>query len=483
MQAFRNEVYMDIFTGSIDERREAVKKLLNMDSNFDIIQRNLETGGRQVAIFVINGFLNSDLCEKIIEYFYNIGSKELPEDLHGFIRNCIPFADVKSIDNEQNFKDAVLAGLTCFIIEGYSDIIALDIRKFPSRSVEEPDKDKVLRGSRDGFVESLIPNTALVRRRIRDVNLIFEIQKAGRSSRTDIAVGYMKGRVNEAVIEKVINKIKNIDADSLTMNQESLAEALLPNHWFNPFPKFKYTERPDAAAASLLEGSVVILVDNSPSAMIIPTSLFDIIEDANDYYFPPITGTYLRFTRILTNILALFITPVFLLFIENPEWIPKGFDFIMIKDDINVNPLLQFLILELAVDGLKMASVNTPSMLSTPLSVVAAIVFGDYTVESGWFNSEIMLYMAFVAVANYTQSNMELGYALKFSRIMLLVVTNFFGIWGFVAGTVVIVLSLLFNKTFAGRGYLYPLIPFNGVQLLKRFFRISLTTDEKLRTR
>lgn len=257
MQAFRNEVYMDIFTGSIDERREAVKKLLNMDSNFDIIQRNLETGGRQVAIFVINGFLNSDLCEKIIEYFYNIGSKELPEDLHGFIRNCIPFADVKSIDNEQNFKDAVLAGLTCFIIEGYSDIIALDIRKFPSRSVEEPDKDKVLRGSRDGFVESLIPNTALVRRRIRDVNLIFEIQKAGRSSRTDIAVGYMKGRVNEAVIEKVINKIKNIDADSLTMNQESLAEAIFNGNWFNPFPKFKYTERPDTAAACLLEGSVV----------------------------------------------------------------------------------------------------------------------------------------------------------------------------------------------------------------------------------
>lgn len=474
---------MDIFTGSIDERRDAVKALLNMDSSFDIIQRNIKAGGRQIAIFAINGFLNSDLCQKIIEYFYSTGEGGLPADLQGFIKDCIPFADVKTVDNEQNFKDAVLSGLTCFIIEGYNEIITLDIRKLPARSIQEPDKDKVLRGSRDGFIEALIFNTALVRRRIRDTNLIFEIQKVGRSSRTDIAIGYMKGRVKEDVIKKVIDKIKNMDVDSLTMNQESLAEALLPNHWFNPFPKFKYTERPDAAAASLLEGSVVILVDNSPSAMIIPTSLFDIIEDANDYYFPPITGTYLRFTRILTNILALFITPVFLLFIENPEWIPKGFDFIMIKDDINVNPLLQFLILELAVDGLKMASVNTPSMLSTPLSVVAAIVFGDYTVESGWFNSEIMLYMAFVAVANYTQSNMELGYALKFSRIMLLVVTNFFGIWGFVAGTVVIVLSLLFNKTFAGRGYLYPLIPFNGVQLLKRFFRISLTTDEKLRTR
>lgn len=474
---------MDIFTGSIDERKDAVSKLLNMESNFDIIQRDITIGGRRAVLFVINGFLNSDLCEKIIEYFYSISASNCPGDLQGFMKECLPFADTKPVDTEQSFKDAVLAGLACFIIDGYSGILTLDIRKFPARSVEEPDKDKVLRGSRDGFVEALLPNTALVRRRIRDAGLIFEIYKAGRSSRTDIAVGYMKGRVKEAVIEKVLDRIKNIDVDSLTMNQESLAEAIFPGHWFNPFPKFKYTERPDTAAACLLEGSVIILVDNSPSAIIIPTSLFDIIEDANDYYFPPITGTYLRLTRMVTNLLALFITPVFLMFIENPDWIPKGFDFIMIKDDIHVNPLLQFLILELAVDGLKMASVNTPSMLSTPLSVVAAIVFGDYTVQSGWFNSEIMLYMAFVAVANYTQSNMELGYALKFSRIMLLLLTSFFGIWGFTAGTIVIVFALLFNKTFTGRGYLYPLIPFDKIQLLKRFFRVSLGTNEKLHSR
>jgi len=476
---FRNEVCMDIFTGSIDERRNKIKKLLNMDVTFDIIQRNITVGGKEIALFSINGFLNSDLCEKLIEYFYTINQENMPQDVQGFMHKCMPFADIKPVSNEKDFKDALLAGLACFVIDGYKEILSVDIRRFPSRSIEEPDKDKVLRGARDGFVESLIPNTALIRRRIRDENLIFEIQKAGRSSRTDLAVAYMKGRVNRDVIIKVLNRIKSIDADSLTMNQESLAEAIFPGHWYNPFPKFKYTERPDAAAACLLEGSVVILVDNSPSAMIIPTSLFDIIEDANDYYFPPITGTYLRFTRMLTNILALFITPVFLMVIENPGWIPKEFEFIMIKDDIHVNPLLQFLILELAVDGLKMASVNTPSMLSTPLSVVAAIVFGDYTVQSGWFNSEIMLYMAFVAVANYTQSNMELGYALKFSRIFLLIVTEFAGVWGFAAGTVVIVFALLFNKTFTGRGYLYPLLPFNGIQLLKRFFRVSLRTNEK----
>lgn len=470
---------MSIFTGSMDNRRNEIVKLLNIGVTFDIIQRNIIVGGKQIMLVAVNGFLDSDLSEKIIEYFYSIDKDSMPDDLHSFIQNCMPFASVTLINDERAFKDAVLSGLICFMVDGYEKILSIDTRKYPSRSIEEPDKDKVLRGSRDGFVESLLPNTALIRRRIRDENLIFEIQKVGRSSRTDVAIGYMKGRVKEDVIIKVLNRIKSINVDSLTMNQESLAESLFTGHWYNPYPKFKYTERPDTAAASLLEGSVVVLVDNSPSVMIIPTSLFDIIEDANDYYFPPITGTYLRLTRMMTNVLALFMTPLFLLFVENPDWIPRGFDFIVIKDEINVNPLIQFLILELAVDGLKMASVNTPSMLSTPLSVVAAIVFGDYTVQSGWFNSEIMLYMAFVAVANYTQSNMELGYALKFSRIMLLIITELFGVWGFATGVVIIIATLLLNKTFAGRGYLYPLFPFDRVQLLKRFFRISLMRNEK----
>ena len=476
----KGKVYMSIFSENIDDRSSSVASLLNLDRNSDIVQRNIIVGGRRAVFFTVDGLLDSDLSEEVLEYLRTIDKNDMPEDLQGLLDKCIPYADAKSVSDEEGFISSVLSGVSCIIIDGYKDIMTMDLRKFPARTVAEPNKDKVLRGSRDGFIESILPNIALIRRRIRDVNLIFEMQKAGKASRTDIAVAYIKGRVNDSVVRKVIDKINSIEVDSLTLNQESLAEVLCPGHWFNPFPKFKYTERPDSAAACLLEGSVVILVDNSPSVMIIPTSLFDIIEDANDYYFPPITGTYLRLTRMATNLIAIFITPIFLLLIENPEWVPKSLEFILIEDEINVNPLIQFLILELAVDGLKMASVNTPSMLSTPLSVVAAIVFGDYTVQSGWFNSEIMLYMAFVAVANYTQSNMELGYALKFSRIMLLILTEFFGVWGFVSGVIIIALSLLFNKTFAGKGYLYPLIPFNAIQLMKRFFRVGITPSEKL---
>ena len=289
----------------------------------------------------------------------------------------------------------------------------------------------------------------------------------------------MKGRVKQEVLDEVLKRIQSINVDSLTMNKESLAEELFPRNWCNPFPRFKYTERPDTTAACILEGSIAVMVDNSPAAMIIPTSLFSILEDANEYYFPPVTGTYLRLTRMLTSIVAIYITPLLLLFLQNPQWIPKSFQFIKIQDDINVPVIFQFLILEFAIDGLKMASINTPNMLTTPLSIVAGIVFGDYTVSSGWFNAEIMLYMAFVAVANYTQSNMELSYALKFFRIILLILTAWLDIYGFIIGSVLLVATLLFNPVMGGRGYLYPLLPFDGPQLLKRLLRVSLPYSER----
>lgn len=203
-----------------------------------------------------------------------------------------------------------------------------------------------------------------------------------------------------------------------------------------------------------MEGNIAILVDNSPSAIIVPSSIFDIVEDADDYYFPPITGTYLRLSRFIINIAALLLSPTFLLLINNPNYIPDWLSFILIEDTINIPIIVQLLLLEFAIDGMRLASLNTPNMLSTPLSVVAGIVLGDFTVSSGWFNSEVMLYMAFVAVANYTQVNFELGYALKFMRLLLLVLTAMFNWIGFLIGCVIVIVSIVCNKTLSGRSYL-----------------------------
>ena len=170
---------------------------------------------------------------------------------------------------------------------------------------------------------------------------------------------------------------------------------------------------------------------------------------------------------------------MFLLLMQNPDWLPDWLLFIRVKETVNVPLILQLLLLELSIDGLRLAAVNTPSMLTTPLSVMAALVLGEFSVKSGWFNSEPMLYMAFVAVANYTQSSFELGYAIKFMRLITLILTAIFNLPGFIAGVIISVLAITCNKTFSGRNYFYPIIPFSWRKVKERFFRLRLHHTER----
>ena len=383
----------------------------------------------------------------------------------------MPYVEVDVSEDFEIIIKNILSGVFAVLIDGYEECILIDSRTYPARGVEEPEKDKVLRGSKDGFVETVVFNTALIRRRIRSTDLRMEILTAGKTSKTDIVLCYMDTRVDHEFLKKIKDRINDIKVDALTMNQESLAECLFTSKWYNPFPKFKYTERPDTAAAQILEGNIIILVDNSPSAMILPISILDTVEEADDYYFPPITGTYLRISRFLIFILTYFMTPTFLLVMQNQQWIPDAFQFIIVKETMHVPLVWQFLILELAIDGLKLAAINTPSMLSTPLSVMAALVLGEFSVKSGWFNAEVMLYMAFVAIANYTHQSYELGYAVKFFRMINLVLTAIFNVWGYILGLVLFAVAIIRNKMVSGQSYLYPLLPFSFKKLGKALIR------------
>lgn len=467
------------FSKDFNENKKRIDELLHIDKSFDLLYRVVTIGGKKACFYFIDGFCKDEVMEKVLEFLYKITPEEMPATAHDFLKEKLPYGEIDLVRTENDFLQRVLSGVPILMIDGYSEMLATDFRTYPSRSVDEPEKDKVMRGSRDGFVETVVFNTALIRRRIRSTDLIMEMHTVGKSSRTDVVIAYMGNRVEPEMLNNIRERVDAINIDSLSMNQQSLAECLYQHKWYNPFPKFKFSERPDTTAASILEGSIAILVDNSPAAMILPTSVFDIVEDADDYYFPPITGTYLRLSRMVIDVLAVIMTPLFLLLISNPEWLPESLKFIQINDPINVPIWAQMLILEFAIDGLKLASVNTPNMLSTPLSVVAGIILGDYTVSSGWFNSEIMLYMAFVAVANYTQVSLELGFALKFMRIILICLTAAFGLWGLVGGLIFVILCIVTNRTISGKSYIYPLLPFNAKQFFRRFFRVSLPTSEQ----
>jgi stage V sporulation protein AF len=460
------------------ENKKYLNELLHVDECFDIVCRDVLIGEKNASFYFVDGFCKDDLMQKLLQFIMGIKSEEMPDNAKEF-NKLVPYVEVDVSSDFNEISKNVLCGVFAIIIDGYSECVLIDSRTYPARNVSEPEKDKVLRGSKDGFVETLVFNTALIRRRIRSNDLRMEMLSAGESSKTDIAICYMESRVDTKFLAKIKDRINNIKVDALTLNQESLAECLYTQSWYNPFPKFKYTERPDTASAQILEGDIVILVDNSPSAIILPTSVLDMVQEADDFYFPPVTGSYLRITRFIILILTFFLTPTFMLLMQNPEWIPEPLKFITIQETINVPIILQFLILELSIDGLRLAAVNTPSMLTTPLSVTAGLVLGEFSVKSGWFNSEVMLYMAFVAIANYTHPSYELGYAIKFFRIITLILTAVFNLWGFILGVLLFIIAIATNKMISGQSYLYPLIPFSFKKLGNALVRKRLPNSKE----
>ena len=470
---------MSDFSRDVNENMALFEKSVRVDYNFDILKRKIIMGGKQAGFYFIDGFVQEDMVEKLMQFFYSLKPENL-KDIDTFLEEGMPYTEVEKSSVLIDVIKSFLSGMTVLYIDGFDECILIDCRTYPMRSVTEPWKDRVLRGARDGFVETIVHNAALLRRRVRDTRLSLEMFQVGECSKSDVAVCYLSDKADMKLVDDIKKRIKSIVVDALTMNLESLAECLFEHKWIDPFPKFKYSERPDTAAAAILDGNVVIMVDNSPAVMIIPTSVFDMIEEPDDYNFAPVIGTYLRWSRFVFTMVCMFLTPVWLLLLNNPQWIPDWLDFVMISDDITVPVIFQLLILEMSVDGLKMAAVNTPSLLSTPLSVVAGIVVGEYAVSSGWFNPESMLYMAVVTVGTYSQASFEMGYAMKFLRITELILTQIFGLYGFIIGIIIVICTIAFNKTISGKSYIYPLIPWDWEQLKRRVFRLRLPHSHKL---
>lgn len=461
-----------MFTTDYNTNLQIISDALRSEQSFDLVKRDLIIADRKAALFFIDGLLKDDITEKILEFFYkNVKSENFKSALY-FSQSAVPYVEVEVSAELKKVCTDVLSGISALIVEGFTEVILLDTRTYPQRSTSEPDNDKVLRGSRDGFVETLINNTALIRRRIRDTNLTVKAYSVGTQSHTDIAVIYMENKVDKKLLANLDKRLKAIDVPSLTMNQQSLVEALYKNLWYNPFPKVQHTERPDTTASAILDGNIVILVDNAPSALLLPTSIFDVLEEADDYYFPPVTGTYLKLARYFITIVTVLITPLWLLALQNPDYCPEFFRFVLLDEPQNIPVFWQLILMEVGIDGLRLAALNTPNSLTTPLSIIGAIALSEFAVESGWVSMEAILYMALVTVANFTQPNFELGYSFKFCRELLLVLTYIFNVWGFIIAFIINLVLLCTNRTLSSKSYLYPLVPFNGKEFLRKILRI-----------
>ncbi|WP_420806026.1 spore germination protein [Bacillus kwashiorkori] len=444
----------------INKNISILKELLGVEKSFDVIHLDMVYAERKMAIFFIDGFIKDNVFLLIRKELAKLKPEDLAEDpVKKFTHTQIPYVEIEKTDDLNKVVEGVLAGPTALLIDGIDEAILIDSRTYPARGPEEPDTERVVRGSRDGFVETIVFNTVLTRRRIRDKSLRMEYMQVGRRSKTDIVLCYLEDIADQNLVKDIKSSLEKIDTDGLPMAEKTIEEFISGQHW-NPYPTVRYTERPDTAASHIYDGHVIIFVDGSPSALIAPTTFWHHLQHAEEYRNKPIVGAYLRFVRFIAVWASIFLLPLWYLFAVKPDLLPKALAFIGPNEDGQVPLFLQFLIVEVGIDILRMAAVHTPTSLATALGLVAALMIGQVAVEVGLLTNEVILYLSIAAIGTFATPSYELSLANRIMRIFLLILTAWLKVYGFVAGITVWILLLVTMRSY-NVPYMWPFIPFN----------------------
>lgn len=446
---------------SFTENLDFFRQELGQGESFDIIIREMRILGRQAAFVCVDGFVKDDILTLVMKTLINLEGQEFGSaTIKTILERNIPYIELNTEKQIDELIYLVMAGAILLLVDGCEEAFVIDARTYPSRNPEEPDIERVVRGSRDGFTETLVFNTALIRRRIRDPKLRVKLVRIGRRSKTDICVLYIKDVADPALVDEITRKIEEVEIDAIPMAEKSVEEMITPGSWWNPFPKVRYTERPDVAAVHLLEGHVLIMVDTSPSIMIAPATYFHHVHHAEEYRQNPAVGAYIRWVRFLAIIISIFITPLWLLVALEPGLLPASLKFIGPEKVGKIPLLLQFLLGEVALDFMRMAAIHTPSPLATALGVIAALLIGEVATTIGLLIPEVILYTAAVAVGSFSTPSYELSMANRLVRLFLLLAVGLFRLPGLIIALVLVLGLAAFTKSF-GIPYLWPVIPFN----------------------
>ncbi|WP_197076540.1 spore germination protein [Domibacillus indicus] len=437
-----------------------LQKEAGLGKSFDTGVRKLTVAGEPLHLYFINGLCDTEFIIEIIHALVSIEKKENTSTASLVKENLVHQA-VEEIKDVSKLPVALMSGLIVIAVQGA--LFTVDVRSYPGRQPEEPDTEKVVRGSRDGFVENIIVNTALTRRRIRDSRLRFEMMKAGEMSEMDVAVGYMDGIASQDLVDKVKREIESIKTAGVPMADKTIEEFLIKQH-YNPYPLVRYTERADIAAAHLMEGHVLLYTDTSPAVMITPSTYLQHMQHAEEYRQLPAAGTFIRLLRFIGLWMSIFLLPLWLVFAENPDMLPKALSFIGPNEKTHIPLAVQIFIADVGIEWLRIAAIHTPQPLSTAMGLVAAVLIGQIAIDTGLFVAEVILYTAIAAIGTFSTPSYELGLANKMMRLFILFVTALFGPEGFIVSLMLVFLYLVRLKPF-GAPYLWPLIPFDAVSL------------------
>lgn len=457
----------------LDENITTLKKLLPIGTSFDLVTRDLYLGETKSYWLGINGFCKTEILQQIFSDLQNplYTQDQQVKDLVRYVNAKIGYAQVSFTDSWDVILRNVLSGPSVLFVDGFSQAVLIDVRTYPTRGVAEPDAERITRGARDGFVETMLFNTNLIRRRIRSPHLTFSIHNVGTESKTDVAIAYLNNCVNQELLNRLTETIDKLQVTSLTMGAKSLEELLIKKRWWNPLPSIQLTERPDVACSYLLEGHILVIVDNSPIVLIFPCTVFQFTQSAEDYYKSPLVGTYFRLVRFLCIPVSLLLMPLFLLLTAYFPDLSESWQLVSTAELTTPRLIFYVFAVEFILDLFKYSASLSSSRFSGSLSIVGGLIIGDIAVSLNWASVEVLFYAAVTLLASLSLSSVEFSDALRVYRIFLILATGFFGLYGFIISMTLVSLSIITTPTFGGMSYFWPLFPLNCKALKRLLFR------------
>ena len=411
---------------SLQDNITLLRSFLPIGRSFDLMTRDLLLGKTKAYWIGLNGFCVSELLEKMFGALQGTEGDQtrLPQlsggrknadnardisALHAYVEARVGIAQISYCTDFASVLDKLTSGNSVLFVDGCEEAVILDTRAYHSRSVEEPQLEKMTRGARDGFIEILLTNANLIRRRIRSPHLIFEMHSVGEVGKTDVAIAYLEDRADPKLVQKIAKKIDSLRVTALTMGAKSLEELLVKRRFFNPLPSLQMTERPDVAASYLAEGYVLVLVDNTPMVLVLPCTIFHFTQTAEDYYKNPLVGTYLRFIRFLCIPVALLFLPLFFLITAYAPALASSLKLVATELPSKGRLFLYVLIVEFFLALFQYSASLSSDRFSGALSIVGGLLIGDMAVSLHWSTSEVLFYGGVTLLATISVSCVELS--------------------------------------------------------------------------
>ncbi|MGO5073245.1 spore germination protein [Clostridium sporogenes] len=391
------------------------------------------------AIVYINGLASKDIIDRDVLHPLMLHVKEnlkdKPNIMEYISKKYITMSNTKIEKDINNVLSSLKRGQTALLLENSDEAIIIDTSSGDYRSISEPTNESSIRGSREGFIEKLETNTSIIKRRIRDENLVIENMVLGRRTQRDLAIIYIDNIVDKNVLQELKYKLSSIDVDSISLM--GYIQQYIENDAYSIFPQSRTTERPDVVEGNLMEGRIAVMLEGTPMVLLTPSIFIEFFQAIEDYTQRTIVSSFTRILRALSVIIVITFPSIYLTLIKfNAELIPIKFvnTIIQSRSNIPLTPFMEILSMEIIVEFLREGGLRLPPKVNQTLSIVGGIIIGEAAIKAGIVSSSTLLIIGISIIAAFLTPNYDMSLAVRFIRFPMLILSNYLGLLGLTAG-------------------------------------------------